>query len=71
MAQQIKNVRRAFTIIEMMVAVSLLVIIMAAVGQVFRSTGSAVSLSQAHSEVISNVRRSNAICRALTATDFW
>jgi len=45
-----------FTLIEMIVAVSLLVIIIVAVGQIFKGAGQGIGLSQASSEVITNVR---------------
>ena len=47
---------RGFTLAEMVVAVALLVILILAVGQVFKNASAAISLAQASSEVVSNVR---------------
>ena len=47
---------RGFTLIEMVVAVALLVVIILAVGQIFRNASGAIGLAQATSEVVSNVR---------------
>lgn len=48
--------RRAFTLIEMMVAVSILVLIILSVGIVFRGAGQSVGISQVSLEMLSNVR---------------
>jgi prepilin-type N-terminal cleavage/methylation domain-containing protein len=48
--------RRAFTLIEMMVAVSILVLIILSIGVVFRGAGQSVGVSQASLEMLSNVR---------------
>jgi len=50
------SARRGFTLMEMITAVALLVITIVAVGVIFRTAGTAVSLSQVSMEVISNVR---------------
>ena len=47
---------RGFTMMEMMTAVALLIMVIVAVGIIFRSTGNTVGLSQATSEMLSNVR---------------
>ncbi len=53
------RIRRAFTLIELMVAVSLLVVIILSVGIVFKSTGNAVGLGQATGEMFAKVRAIN------------
>ena len=47
---------KGFTLIEMITAVALLVIVIMAVGLIFRGTSKAVGLSQASAEVFSNFR---------------
>ncbi len=50
------RVKAAFTLVEMMVAVALLVVILLAVGQIFRSTSTAVEVGQSTMEMMSGVR---------------
>lgn len=47
---------RGFTLMEMIVAISLLVMLIIGVGLIFRHASAAVSLSQANMEMLSNVR---------------
>ncbi len=51
-----RSPRRAFTLIEMMVAVSILVIIILSIGVLFKGAGQSVGISQASLEMLSNVR---------------
>ena len=48
--------RRAFTLVEVLVSLSILIIMMASVGEIFRVAGKSVRLGQATLETMSNVR---------------
>ena len=50
------RMRSAFTLMEMVVSVSILVVIILSVGAIFQSAGRTIGISQASMDMLSNVR---------------